>query len=118
MDGLMDSLASWTKFMRQTFAHVECLFIFDLYGGGPKSGGGELISAKRLDITFSPDYALSKRRQGAGGPARAGEWAVSGGGINRVRKPNQREIYIIPSPGGAQLAQKRDQGVGSLGWHF
>ena len=35
--GLMESLVSWTKFMRQTNAHVECLFIIDLYGGDPKS---------------------------------------------------------------------------------
>ena len=35
--GLRVSLVSWTKFMRQTNAHVECLFIIDLYGGDPKS---------------------------------------------------------------------------------
>ena len=47
------------------FGHVDCLFIIDLYGGGPKSGGGELISAKRLYIiTLSPGYAFSKEEAG------------------------------------------------------
>ena len=35
--GLMVSLVSWKKFMRQTNSHVECLFIIDIYGGDPES---------------------------------------------------------------------------------